>query len=267
VTARPRVAAHRGGAALWPENSLLAFRQALALGCELLECDVHLTADDRLAVIHDATLERTTTGRGAVRAHTARALAGVRVRGADGAPVDEGVPLLEDLLALAAPSGAHLLVEVKGPAAPVAYERREAGVEPVAGPRYPGLEERVLEALERAGLRERATIMAFNPGVLAHARALAPGLRRALLVAQAQVERAGVSPETTVDWARALEATDLGLQHTLLDERVACAARQAGLLLGVWTVNDEDAMRRVADLGVDILTTDRPDLAYRVLGR
>ena len=63
---RPRLAAHRGGAGVWPENSLIAFRSAIALGVDDLELDVHLTADGDLVVIHDRTLERTTSGRGPV---------------------------------------------------------------------------------------------------------------------------------------------------------------------------------------------------------
>ena len=56
--------AHRGGAAQWPENSLTAFRNAIAMGARVLEMDVHLTADGAVAVIHDATLDRTTSSRG-----------------------------------------------------------------------------------------------------------------------------------------------------------------------------------------------------------
>ena len=61
---RALVAAHRGGALLWPENSLTAFRQALALGVDYLETDIHLTADGEVVILHDPTLDRTTTGRG-----------------------------------------------------------------------------------------------------------------------------------------------------------------------------------------------------------
>ena len=57
---RTDIASHRGGAFLWPENSALAFRQALALPAEQLELDVHLSADGAVVVIHDATLDRTT---------------------------------------------------------------------------------------------------------------------------------------------------------------------------------------------------------------
>jgi glycerophosphoryl diester phosphodiesterase len=86
-----------------------------------------------------------------------------------------------------------------------------------------------------------------------------------LLIAQRMIERAGTRPEATVDWAVAVGVTDLGLEHTLVNEGVVAAARAARLTLGVWTVNDETAMRRMHALGIDLLTTDRPDLAKRVL--
>src|SRR5260370_780389 len=149
-----RLAAHRGGARLWPENSLRGFRESLALGADLVELDVHLAADGALAVIHDATLRRTTD------------------------------PL---------------------------RPRRP----PPAPPLPP-----------------------------ARAR-----------------------PADTVAWARQYGATDVGLKYTLVDETVIEAARAAGVAVGVWTVNEEPDMRRLIALGVDVLTSDRPDLALRALGR
>jgi glycerophosphoryl diester phosphodiesterase len=88
-----------------------------------------------------------------------------------------------------------------------------------------------------------------------------------LLVSRGAVERAGARPEAGVDWAVAAGATDVGLEHTLVDGGVVAAARAAKLVLGVWTVNEEAAMRRMLTLGVDILTTDRPDVAKRLAGR
>ncbi len=116
-------------------------------------------------------------------------------------------------------------------------------------------------------MSDRAAVMAFNPAVLTAMQALAPGCRTTLLVAQRHVELAQARGADTVRWATEVGATDVGLQHTLVDREVVDAARSAGLGLGVWTVNDEDAMRRLADLGVDLITTDRPDVAVRVLGR
>src|SRR5438046_1635838 len=74
-------------------------------------------------------------------------------------------------------------------------------------------------------------------------------------------------PADTVAWARHYGATDVGLKYTLVDETVIEAARAAGVAVGVWTVNEEPDMRRLIALGVDVLTSDRPDLALRALGR
>jgi glycerophosphoryl diester phosphodiesterase len=264
-----RIAAHRGGAALRPENSLPAFQQALALDSDLVEFDVHLSSDGAIVVIHDPTLDRTTDAAGPVASRTATELGRARLRGPDGMLTDARVPMLDEVLTLVAPSRTGLLVEVKGPVAGagVRYERRGGHVAAVPGPRYEGLEARLITALGRAGLMSRATIMAFNPDVVAAIRSLVPGQRAALLVSAHHIIQADARPEDAVAWAVAAGATDVGLQHTLVDAAVVEAARAAGLVLGVWTVNQEHAMRRLVELGVDILTSDRPDLARRVLGR
>src|SRR5213593_1749186 len=88
------LAAHRGGAALWPENSLLAFRNAIALGADFIEFDVHLSKDGQLVVIHDPTLERTTTGAGPVKDRTVAELKAVRLKDRTGAVTGETVPTL-----------------------------------------------------------------------------------------------------------------------------------------------------------------------------
>jgi glycerophosphoryl diester phosphodiesterase len=264
--AATRFVAHRGGAALWPENSLTAFRNAIALGARVLELDVHLTADGEVAVIHDSTVDRTTTGRGPVCAHTAEALRRLRLRGRDGVLLDEGVPMLDDVLALAAPAGAALLVEIKAPGPAVAYERIAGDVRPVPGPRYEGLEAKVLASLPAAGMADRTMMMAFNPAVVAHVRALAPRQPTALLVDRDHVERSGAAPAAAVTWAAAAGVTFLGLHHAVCDASVVAAARQAGIAVGVFTVNDEAEMRRLVDLEVDVIITDRADLAQRLQG-
>ena len=264
-----RIAAHRGGAQLWPENSLRAFRESLALGVDLLELDVHLTADGEVVVIHDATLDRTTDGRGAVGERTAAELAAVRLRDPAGAPSDERLPTLDEVLAVVAPSHAGLLVEVKGPMAGVnvVYERGECDARITAGPAYAGVVAKTLARLRKASMLGRANVMGFSPDVVTETRALDPGVPTTFLVAAAHVRHVDARPEAPVGWAARLGATDLGIQHTLASRDLMTAARAAGLRVGVWTVNDEESMRRVVDVGVDVLTTDRPDLACRVLGR
>ena len=256
--------AHRGGAAQWPENSLSAFRGAIAAGARIVELDVHLTADGEVAVIHDPTLDRTTSGRGPVARHTAADLRTVRLRGPDGALTDDWVPTLPEVLAVTAPAGVAMLVEMKTPGPAVAYERRGERVLAIPGARYDGLERRVLERLQEAGVAERAFILAFNPAVLAEVRAVAPKQPTALLVDRHHVEAAGAAPVETVRWACEAGANFLGLHHTLCEAAVVDAAHGAGLAIGVFTVNDESAMRRLAGWGVDVIISDRADLVARL---
>jgi glycerophosphoryl diester phosphodiesterase len=259
-----RYVAHRGGAAQWPENSLTAFRGALGLGAGILELDVHLAADGQIAVIHDPTLDRTTDLTGPVAGCTAADLRRARLRGADGALTADWVPTLPEVLDLAAPAGVGVLVEIKTPGPAVRYERRGGRVAAEPGPRYEGLEGRVLDTLARFGVTERTFLLAFNPAVLAEVRALAPAQPTALLVERRHVEESGARPVEAVDWARHARATFLGLHHTLCDAALVQAAHAAGVALGVFTVNDEDAMRRLAGWGVDVIISDRADLVARL---
>jgi glycerophosphoryl diester phosphodiesterase len=245
------VAAHRGGALLWPENSLLAFREALARVVDALEFDLHLTADGEVVVLHDPTLERTTTGTGAVRDIALAALAAVRLKAPDGTVTDEPIPTLAQVLELAAPRRAELLPEIK-----IGVDRQ----------RYPGIEEKVLALLRSHGLIGRATIQAFQPETIRRLRALEPSARTMLLVGRGQIERSGASPADAVEWARAVGATELGVDHRVVDHSLTTAARTAGLRLSAWTVNEEADVRRMIDLGVPVIMSDRPDLVRRLLG-
>jgi glycerophosphoryl diester phosphodiesterase len=244
---RPLIAAHRGGALLWPENSLTAFRGALALGVDLVELDVHLAKDGEVVVIHDPTLERTTTGRGAVRDHTWAELGGVTLRDTAG----ERPPRLEEVLDLVRPAPVGLLLEIK------------------AGPdraRYPAIEDRVLRLLDARGLAPRTTVMAFDWGVLERLRELSPTLRLTGLLSRRGAEGlGGVRP--AVERLALLKANDLGIERTLLTPDAVAAARAAGLTIGVWTVNEADELRAALAAGVDYVTTDRPDLALRLRGQ
>jgi glycerophosphoryl diester phosphodiesterase len=249
---QPLVAAHRGGAALWSENSLEAFRNALALGVDFLETDVHLTADGTVILLHDPTLERTTTGAGAVRTSVAADLARLRLRTGDGRATDEPVPTLVQLLELLKPARAELLLEIK-------VDDR--------GQRYPGIEEKTLALLRERELAGRTLIMAFERDTIARIRTLDPAMRTVLLIGRGQVQRERVWPAESVKWAVGLGATAVGFNHRLIDADVVAACRKARLRLAAWTVNEEADIRRVIGLGADIVISDRPDLARRLAGR
>src|SRR5919201_801134 len=107
------LAAHRGGSLLWPENSLLAFRNAVALGADFIEFDVHLSKDGEVVVIHDPTLGRTTTGQGPVRARTLAELFTLRLKDHTGAVGEERIPTLDEVATIAARGKRRMLLEIK----------------------------------------------------------------------------------------------------------------------------------------------------------
>lgn len=253
ATSTTRFAAHRGGALLWPENSLLAFRHAAeSLGADFLEFDVHLSKDDEVVVIHDPTLDRTTTGRGPVRERTLAELRALRLRDRTGAVTDEPVPALDDVVVLAMRTRRQMLLEIKVDE---------------AGQRYPGIEEKVFAVLDRHGATPATVVMAFEPATWRRVRALRPDARACALYSRRTLGDLGSTLPAELDHARHAGVTFLGLHQGLLDADTVGLVRKAGMSLGVWTVNDEAAIRRFIDLGVDVIITDRPDLAKRALGR
>ena len=246
------VAAHRGGAALWPENSRRAFRQALDLGVDALEFDLHMTADREVVVLHDPTLDRTSTGKGPVRELSLADLASVRLKARDGTVTDERISTFAQVLDLAASTSVELVPEIKID---------------TTGQRYDGIEEKVLALLRSRGLLARATVQAFQRETIRRLRALEPKARTMFLVTRGDVERERTRPAEAVRRASELGATDLGMNHRLIDADVVSAARVAGIRLAAWTVNEEADIRRMIDLGVDMVMSDRPDLVKRLRER
>lgn len=246
----PLFAAHRGGALLWAENSLLAFRNALALGADFLELDVHLTRDGEVVVIHDATLERTTTGSGPVRERTLAELGAVRLKDRDGAVLEDGIPTLDQVVALAAAGKRQILLEIK------TDERRR---------RYPEIEEKVFAVLDRHHFTSFTVVMAFEAATWRRLRQLRPDARAAALYSARMLRAADVTAE--LEALRQAGVGFVGLDQALVNADVARQVRLAGLTLGVWTVNQREAIARFIDQGVGVVITDRPDLAKELLGR
>lgn len=231
----PAVVAHRGASAAAPENTLAAMRRAAAMGARWAECDVRLAADGTPVVIHDATLERTTDGRGAVRAHSSAALARLDA-GAwfDAAFAGERVPTLAALLAAASRLGLGLNVEIKAEDEAMARATAEAAA-PLLGAWAGPL-----------------VVSSFQDGALAALRDAVPALRRGLLchrrVGPAEIAR-----------AHELAAVSLHADRRAFDAPTVQWLEAAGLWPVAYTVNARDEARRLWRCGVRTLITDRPD--------
>ena len=238
----PRWLAHRGAGTLAPENTLAAFALGERLGCTAFECDVRLSADGVAYLMHDDTLDRTTSGQGDAAgwrwADLARLDAGAW-RGA----AWRGEPLLrlDTLLAWLRPRGHRLDLELK----PHPGQAARTG-ETVA---------RLLQAQwpDAAG---SVVLSSFQPEALAAAQAQAPALPRALLFDRRPGDRL---PGDWVAQARAPACSAVILQHRLWQAEVLAEARAQGWQALAYTVNQPDDARRLQALGVHSLITDAVD--------
>lgn len=248
--------AHRGGAKLWPENTLLAFRGAIELGIRFIETDVHLTRDGEIVVFHDHRLERTTNGRGLVKDHTLAELrrldAGYRFS-PDGGTThpwrdrDVRIPTLAEALALH--PDVRLNLEIKERAA--------------------GLPEALWRFIECERAHDRVLVAAFEDALVRELRRLSRG---SVATSAGQREtiafwlaaRAGLSRLLPIGYdALQVPARQGGL--TVVDRSFVDAAHARGLAVHVWTIDAPAEMRRLIALGVDAIMSDRPDLLLETL--
>ncbi len=237
---KTEIASHRGGAFLWPENSLLAFRKALAWPAEQVEFDVHASSEGEPVVIHDATLNRTTDGSGAVREFSWGELQRLRVKGTGG----ERLPHLSQTAALIGQSAQRMRLEVKADA---------------QGEPYPGLVARCACLLDGMGLRRRTILMSFEKPSVLEAAALG-GFEQVVWLVDGPSLR-GMTPLETVAECLSLGATEVGVHVRTADVDLLAALRSSGLRLSVWGANHAASIERAFTLGVDVLATDDPPLA------
>lgn len=239
--ARPRVLAHRGLATEAPENSLLAFAHAVAVGVAHIETDVHVSADGIAVIAHDPDLARVAGDPVRVDELTAAQLAAIDL--GDG----QHMPTLAEALEAFPEVRFNIDLKTAGAVAPAVDSVRQARAE-----------ERVL--LTSFSERRRRAALRLLPGVATSAS----GLRfaAALLAASARFEP-GVRGALRGLHAVQIPARAIGLD-TIAPSRLR-AYQRAGVEVHVWTVNEEPEMRRLLALGIDGLVTDRADVAMEVV--
>jgi glycerophosphoryl diester phosphodiesterase len=229
-----KVIAHRGASAERPENTMAAYRLAIAQRADMIEIDLHRTRDGAIAIAHDAALAHL-GGRGEIADASWAEISALDAGGG------ERVPLLHEVLdelGAKIPFNLELKVGTRGA--------------------YAGLEAATLAAVERRGLLAQTLFSAFYDAVLANLRAESTAARIALLI----------SRRSDADWekrARALRAEALNPELALVTPELVRAAHGEGLAVYVFTVDPEDQMRRMCDYGVDGLFTNHPARLRRLL--
>ena len=234
----PRWIAHRGAGKLAPENTLAAFRFGAAHGYRMFECDAKLSADGVVFLMHDATLQRTTSGRGIGGRKPWSELAQLDAGGWHSrAFAGEPLPTLENLARFCLANGHLLNIEIK----PTPGTERETG-EAVA---------RQAAALWRDAAVP-PLLTSFQVDALKGAATAAPELPRGLLL--------DTLWNGWLETARELGCVAIVCNHALWDAAVVAQVHGAGLRALSYTVNDEWAAQRLIDLGTDGIITDRVDL-------
>lgn len=242
---------HRGGGALAPENTLAAFASSVGLGYRHLESDVRLTADGRLVLFHDATLDRVTDHRGPVSARTLAELCRIQVAGPGRHP---GTTLPNDRIcaleeALAAFPDACFSLDLKDPRA----------IDPLT------------RVLRRPGIAERVCVAGAWDRALARVRAEAPGVSTALgwraMSGLIGCARLGLRPPRALATGEFVHVPLVLGAFGVSGAAVVRAAHALGLRVVTWTVDAPEVIERLLDVGVDAVITDRPDLLREVLLR
>ncbi len=255
---RPWIVGHRGASFDAPENTAAAFALAWEQGADGIECDVRLTADGEVVVVHDADTGRVgdggwRTGKGLrVERATWAQLRAVEVgRWKAAGFAGERVPRLSEVLA-ALPAGKRIFVELKAGGKAGGMERTAA------------LVDAVLAVVGGSGVSaERVTVMSFDAAAVTAAKRQWPGLTVNWLTGFKRLGGLGRRRPGVATVVRTLErcgADGLGGKAVLghVDAAFVAALRERGYGVHLWTVNDPAIARRAAELGVDSLTTDRP---------
>lgn len=195
-----------------------AFQQAVSDGADVIELDIHLTADKDLAVIHDDTLERTHGNPGEVRKMTSQELRSL------------GVPMLGDVLQVIQ---TPLFVEIKHP----------------KNGRHEGIEQVLIDQLDRAEADSRTVVISFDETSLKKIHELDPGLATGYLYAGKPIDIEKARDEMGIQY--------LAPHFAMVDRQYVQEAHAAGLKVDAWVANRAKDMQRMTDLQVDAITTDR----------
>ena len=246
---RPLSVAHRGHSIAYPENTLEAYRKAIELGIEMIECDVNVTGDGKLVMMHDPTLDRTTTGSGHVSAATWEEIQRLDA-GGKFKPEFAGVrvPSTEETLLLYKEAGILSCFEVKGANADES-DRIALGL---------------VNLFVKHNVLEKAFMSSYHHEALKLAKSKCPEL---LLAPERLPDDAPADPPEAVRQAQSFPAPVLQHQYTVLTADVVRVLHENDLAVWSWSTTDEASMLFSIKLGADALMGDDVQLMLEILNR
>ena len=246
---RPLAVAHRGDSIAYPENTLEAYRRAIELGVEMIECDVNITRDGKLVMMHDKSLDRTTNGSGLVSASTWEEIQRLDAGGKFKPEFAEvRVPSTEETLLLYKATGTLSCIEVKGGNA---EESNRIALE-------------LVDLLVKHSMLDMAFMSSYHHEALQVAQAKCPEL---LLAPERLPDDAPPDPADAFRQAQLFSAPVLQHQYTVLTAEVVRTLHENEIAVWSWSTNDEASMVFSLECGADALMGDDVKLMIDVLDR
>ncbi|HBM80258.1 MAG TPA: hypothetical protein DD426_05390 [Clostridiaceae bacterium] len=233
--------AHRGSSGYYPENTMLSFEKAVEDGCDGIETDVQMTRDGVLVLIHDEKVDRTTNGTGHVGDYTYDELLKLDA-GSWKSEKFSGcrIPAFEDLLEFAKEKNIKINYEIK------------TGIV-----MYEGIEEKIINTIYKYGMENNVILSSFNHYSMVECKKISREIKTGLLYADGLYK-----PEI---YCRYVGADAIHPVLYAMREEVIGGVKAAGILINVYTVNDEKYMKYFIKLGVDGIITNYPDRLRKIL--
>ena len=233
--------AHRGASKYFPENTILAFKEAIKANANGIELDVHKTKDNILVVIHDEDIQRTFKGKGLVKDMTLKELRSFKCRNINFEEnLECRLPTLEDVLELIKDTNIILNIEIKTDKI-----------------HYEGIEKDVIDMINKYKLKERVIISSFNHGSIKICREIDDKIEIGLLYEK--------PIEDVVKYAKVLGVDAIHPDLRLVSEKLIIEAKENNIKVNVYTVNYPEYMKILIKAGVNGIITDYPDLLQEVI--
>ena len=241
------IVGHRGTMTYAPENTMSAFKRGQELGADLLECDVHLSKDQKCIVMHDEGVERTTNGHGLIQELTSSMLKKLdagswfskQFKG-------EKILTLDELLKWIVPQKSKsqlplgLVIEIKN--------------EPI---RYLGIEKKIIDIVLKFKMQDRVILIAFDHGVIKRAKYYHKNIAGGILYSR--------NLENPIERARQVQADAIFPRRNLLSRELVQKAHQNKLSIGTWTVDEIQEMKQILKYPIDTMTSNMPERIIRLL--
>ncbi len=243
--------AHRGGAKLAPENTLAAFKNAIKIGVDMIEIDVHLTKDGKVVVIHDEKIDRTTDGKGTVKNMTFE-----EIRKYDAGNwfsekfKGEKIPTLDEVMETLN-GKVKLLIEIKD-----------------GDELYPGLEKKVVDTIHKFNANDWVIVQSFNENSVLRVKKMDPSLITFYLLGRNFNDfYSNVAEEVNKGNTIIKKYDGIALLYSLLDSDKVKVFHKAGFKIFTWTVDKPEDMKKIIAMNVDGIITNSPDKLKEILNK